>query len=234
MVEVSVVVVTKNSEKHIDKCLKSIFSQDKVDFEVVIIYENSEDNTLKILLSYHDNRMRIVQIPEGISIGMARQHGVMESYGDIIAWVDSDVELPHNLWLRNMLLPFNNYIIAGTTTLAMCHDSDPWYLKLQHRFEYGTEYIGIDDNYIVGTSHLLMRKKLITYVGGFDDVKTYEDIGLTKKIMKLGFFFKYMPEERCYHYYADSFLHFIKKKIKIYKLNIVRLIENILRVEDEQ
>lgn len=49
----SIVIPCFNSEKYLEKCLKSIYLFNKIkDFEIVIINDCSTDDTLKIILRY--------------------------------------------------------------------------------------------------------------------------------------------------------------------------------------
>src|SRR3972149_6482557 len=103
--KISVVVLTKNSEKHIDKCLKSIITQNYPDFEVIVVDAESKDQTLDIIYLRFINKIKLISVPSNTSIGKARQIGVDNSQGEIIAFIDSDVELPHKDWLINMIQP---------------------------------------------------------------------------------------------------------------------------------
>ena len=46
----SIITVVKNDEKNIQKTIKSIISQKKINYEYIVIDGNSEDNTLKKIL----------------------------------------------------------------------------------------------------------------------------------------------------------------------------------------
>jgi cellulose synthase/poly-beta-1,6-N-acetylglucosamine synthase-like glycosyltransferase len=46
---VSVIVPVRNKEKHIQKCLLSLLGQDYPNFEVIVIDDNSTDNTLRVI-----------------------------------------------------------------------------------------------------------------------------------------------------------------------------------------
>ena len=52
MPSVSIIIRTKNEERWIGTCLKEVFNQSYNDFEVIIIDNNSTDQTIKIAKSY--------------------------------------------------------------------------------------------------------------------------------------------------------------------------------------
>lgn len=226
--KISVIVLTKNSQKHLRQCIESILKQTYPDFEVIVVDAGSKDETISISEGYKNKTnlpFRIECVPPDTSIGKARQIGLEKSKGEILAFIDSDVELPHDNWLKNMSEPLQDETVAGVQTLAKCKDTDPAILKKVHSsFEYKNTVIDIDHYEMVGTSHLLIRKDLIKRVGGIRDICSSEDLDVTKKIMKLGYKFIYLPTEKCYHYHVDSYWHYIKKEIRNKKLAVRRLL----------
>lgn len=60
---VSIIMCSYNAEKFIDKTLESILNQTYVIFEFLILDNNSEDNTVKIIKSYQkkDNRIKLFE-----------------------------------------------------------------------------------------------------------------------------------------------------------------------------
>ena len=226
--KISVIILTKNSQKYIRLYIESILKQTYTDFEVIVVDAQSKDKTIAILEEYKNKTnlpFRIESVPSNTSIGKARQIGLEKSKGEILAYVDSDVELPHENWLKNMSEPLQDETVAGIQTLAKARDTDPPILKKIHSsFEYKNTVIDIDHYEIVGTSHLLIRKNLIERVGGIRDICSSEDLEVTKKIMQSGYKFIYLPTEKCYHYHVDNYWHYIKKEIRNKKLAIRRLL----------
>ena len=48
----SIITVTRNSEKHVEECIKSVLGQKYKNFEYIIIDGKSSDQTLKIIKKY--------------------------------------------------------------------------------------------------------------------------------------------------------------------------------------
>ncbi len=233
---ISVIIVTKNSERHLKQCLDSILMQEYKPLEIIVVDANSSDNTIKIIVKanleaeYERNiQFNVVEVPSNTTIGEARNVGYKNASGEILAYIDSDVELPHKYWLENMYKPFvvtkHNPIcglqeckIAGVQTLAKCRDTDPEILKKIHSsFEYKNTIIDKDHYEMIGTSHLLIRKNLVEEFGGFIDVSMGEDTELTNKIIQKGYSFVYLPDEKCYHYHVDNYWDYLKKSYRNYK-----------------
>lgn len=93
--KVSVCIPTYNAAKTIERCLESILNQTVKPSEILVVDGYSEDGTLKIIEKYPD--VKVLGFARGI--GKARKILADRATGDIIAWVDADVEVPPN-WLE--------------------------------------------------------------------------------------------------------------------------------------
>lgn len=96
MQEISVVVLTKNSEKLLEDCLKSIVKNKPS--EIIIIDGGSTDRTLEISKKYTNQIYHNVR-----GVGLGRQLGAEKVNKDLIAYVDSDVILPEDFFNRMLL-----------------------------------------------------------------------------------------------------------------------------------
>jgi glycosyltransferase involved in cell wall biosynthesis len=86
---VSVIVPTRNSERTLEACLRSIREQDYARLELVLVDNSSTDATARIAATYAD--LVLVAGPERSA---QRNAGIRASIGDYILWIDSDMILP--------------------------------------------------------------------------------------------------------------------------------------------
>ena len=96
---VSVVVPAYNHAAHLPATLESILAQDYPSFEIVVVDDGSTDNTpeaVKPLLARHSNLGYVRQKNQGV--GPARNRGIAETRGELIAVCDAD-----DLWLPDKL-----------------------------------------------------------------------------------------------------------------------------------
>lgn len=96
--KITVIIPVYNSEKNISRCLESIINQTYCNWEVVVVDDGSEDNSLKILQQYekNDNRIKVIsQKNEGA--GSARNKGLdnLKSEGYVV-FIDSDDYIESN------------------------------------------------------------------------------------------------------------------------------------------
>jgi len=86
---VSVVMPVYNAERFVGTAMQSVLVQSLSDFELLIVNDGSDDNSVKICQSLADRRTRILhQKNHGVS--SARNSGIAQARARIIAFLDSD------------------------------------------------------------------------------------------------------------------------------------------------
>ena len=88
---ISVIVPVYGTERYIARCLKSILVQTYKNIEIVVIDDGTKDNAAVIAerIAENDTRIRVVHKPNG-GLSSARNKGLDEAKGSLIAYVDSD------------------------------------------------------------------------------------------------------------------------------------------------
>lgn len=98
---VSVIMPTYNHARYIGEAIESVLRQTYQNFELIIIDNFSTDNTAEIVASYKDNRIKYLKFRNHGIIAASRNHGIKNSKGKYIAFLDSDdVWLPEKLDLQ--------------------------------------------------------------------------------------------------------------------------------------
>lgn len=90
--KISIIVPVFNASKYLKRCLDSILaSLGKTDGEVLVIDNNSTDNSLEILKSYHkkDSRVNVLQraTPGAAAV---KNYGAKKAKGEFIWFIDAD------------------------------------------------------------------------------------------------------------------------------------------------
>lgn len=95
----SVIIPVYNVEKYINRCLKSVISQNYDDLEIIVIDNGSTDRSGSICDSYSNEYANIsVYHIENHGVGSARNFGLSKARGEFIYFVDSDDYLVGNLF----------------------------------------------------------------------------------------------------------------------------------------
>lgn len=89
MVKVSVILTAFNEEKYIGKAIDSILKQTLTDFELIIVNDGSTDNTLNIINSFEDERIKLIS-HDNIGPGASRNKALNIAKGEYIMYLDGD------------------------------------------------------------------------------------------------------------------------------------------------
>ncbi|CAN5331668.1 hypothetical protein BH23BAC3_BH23BAC3_32640 [soil metagenome] len=98
MPKLTVLMPVYNAEKYLREALESILEQTFADFEFLIIDDYSTDNSIDIVNSYKDNRIRLVRNVQNMGISKTLNKGIELASSDLIARMDADdISLPERL-----------------------------------------------------------------------------------------------------------------------------------------
>lgn len=112
-IKVSIIINCHNSEKYLQKTLKSVLDQTFINFEVILWDNASIDNTKNIILSFNDQRFNYHYIKNKTSIGKARKLAVAKARGDYICFLDSDDVFENDKIKKQLLfMETNNYVLS--------------------------------------------------------------------------------------------------------------------------
>ena len=104
----SICIPAHNMEKYIEKSLLSIINQSFQNFEIIIVNDNSNDNTENILkiLQYEDNRIRIINHYQNLGVYCSRIDAALNAKGEFILFLDPD-DMILNPYLFEELFNYN-------------------------------------------------------------------------------------------------------------------------------
>ena len=101
---IAVIIPVYNSSQTLKKCLDAVFSNKFEKFEVIVISDNSEDNSINIAKNYN---CKIIELKQNKGPAFARNTGANSASGDILLFVDSDVIVKEDI-LMHVNKAFNN------------------------------------------------------------------------------------------------------------------------------
>ena len=198
------IILTKNSVKTIDKCLNSVFQQTLRPDEVVVVDGHSQDGTLEVVNKYP---VKLVSEP-GLGYGYARNIGLENATGDIVAFVDSDCLLEKN-YLTELIPPLDTTEIrvggVGGITYPLNKNiiSESLNVRLFGISADSDTKIREIDSLGGGTS--AYPKELLKKIGGFDvHVIGGEDFELNLRLRKAGYKLLVVPSAISYHLHPTT------------------------------
>lgn len=112
---VSVVVAARNEQHNIAGLLQALTAQDYADsqFEIIIVDDESDDDTAERVRSFPDFRVRLLQTTERHRVVSPKKHaiqtGIRAAKGDIILLTDADC-LPPPTWITGIVRLFSPHV----------------------------------------------------------------------------------------------------------------------------
>lgn len=212
---ISIIVPSHNSEKTIEKNIKSLLKQDyKGKYEIIVV-DKSTDRTPEIVSKFSKISKSVKLIKQkSKGISAARNLGVKKSKGEIVAFVDSDCIAPKN-WLKNLLKPFSDKTIVAVSGTYRVKNKESIIARFaQYEIEQRHKRMErFDEINFVGGFNCAYRKNIFLKFGGFDvNLVQSEDGELSYKVSKAGHKIKFNPSAYVYHYHPDSLPKFLRQK----------------------
>lgn len=145
----SICIPIYNMERYIKKALLSIIKQSFQNFEIVLVNDNSNDNTLNIINEFqsNDHRIHIINHEKKLGVYASRKHAILNSKGDYILLFDPD-DMYLNRDLFKELYNYNKKYNLDIIEFLVYHIKEgsdsliiPKYHKLSHDHNYEKQII---------------------------------------------------------------------------------------------
>lgn len=196
MTKISIVIPTYNEEGFIGRLLESISQQMVAPYEVIVVDSGSDDATAKEVAQFAD-KLPLVGICAARGVSKQRNAGALIANGDVILFLDSDVELQPN-FLCDAMQEFTerNLDLAGGHFYI-----DP---ELSTFDRFGAKVIDVyhasfqfSRNPMGSGFCLFVAKKWHKRIGGFnEDFQHSEDHDYVKRAVEHGAVFRLLKAVR--------------------------------------
>lgn len=167
---VSAILPTYNRAGLLGRALRSALSQTYEDFELLVVDDGSTDGTRDVVSGCADRRVRYLRQPRNAGVSAARNRGLREARGDLIAFLDSDDEwLPGKLAMqvrRFGELPERVGLLYGGV-LNEDGSGRRWSTVPGGRGHVYRDLLL--SNLIHGTSGVMIRRAVVAAIGFFDE-----------------------------------------------------------------
>jgi len=87
---ISIIIPVYNRSKTIQRAIDSVLSQTLDNFDLIIVDDCSTDNSMEIVDSYQDPRIRKFTLNKNSGAAAARNEGIKNSFSEFISFLDSD------------------------------------------------------------------------------------------------------------------------------------------------
>ncbi len=171
---ISIIITTKNEEKNIENCLKSISLQTYKNIEIIVVDNGSTDRTKEIAKQYTD-----LLYDKGPERSAQRNYGVNVSKGRYILYIDADMILSSELVFCCIKEIEKNKDTAGLYIPEIVLGKSFWcgVRRFERNFYDGTVIDAVR----------FIKKSSFTEVNGFDETMSGpEDWDFNRKLSRIG------------------------------------------------
>lgn len=211
-----------NSSSFIIKSINSALNQTYDNIEVIIVDDCSTDNTIEVIKSINDERIKLIKQDENKGAGIARKTGIKYSTGDYTMFLDSDdyIDNNHIQNLINVALEYNADIVASGIIAEENNKTIFTHIPKFNVYNNGINAINNLDSYTKKFLTTTIIKSTLWQKVTYSERRYIED---TQTYLKLLYFANkvIVINKATYHYIQrnDSLIHTTSKiKNSIYRL----------------
>ena len=211
--KVSIYIPAYNAEKTIKDCINSVINQSEKFDEIIVIDDNSIDNTLKILKEFKN--IKIIENKRNMGLGYNRNLGIKASSNSIVASIDADVVL-NTKWLEIMIKNMSRYentMFGGKMTEKLIENKfNAWRAKYYSQ-NWGDKNLE-NPPFLYGCNTIQPKSIWINLNGYNEELRTNgEDLDYSNKInLSKRFKIYYSAEALCEHLQNDD-LNTLAKRV---------------------
>jgi len=234
---VSVIIPVYNRENTIERAIESVLLQTYNNIEIIVVNDNSTDNTEKILLEKYGDKICYIKNNDNLKVSYSRNNGIKHSHGKYIAFLDSDDEwYPWHISESIAVLKKTGYSVCSSLWEEKCYDKkyilcNSEYYNSEHgetlEKELGIcvnqkiwkfpktlyEYILKTDFYCFHINTIVLKKEVIDDIGYFDEnLKSSEDMDFCYRIFKKYPLVTINKAHFCYYYGHDNLWAFADRE----------------------
>jgi glycosyltransferase involved in cell wall biosynthesis len=176
----SVIIAVRNGSNFLIEAVESALQQLNAADEVLIVWDDSDDDTALLAKEFGDPRVREIKGP-GRGVSGGRNAGLAAASGDFIIFLDHDDLLPlgrHAKMMQMMIDDPHVDAVFGRLRIRLDPGATPWQWILD-----------LDGRHVPGPNlgSGLFRGSFIRRVGGFDESLRFgEDVDYFLRLQEIG------------------------------------------------
>ena len=183
MIKVSIIIPYFRNFLFFKKTIKSVLGQSYQNYEIIIIYDDTEKKELHLLkkLIAKNTKIKLVINQNNIGAGLSRNKGIKIAKGKYLAFIDSD-----DLWNKNKLKKQINFMKKNKTDFSFSdyliinkNEKVLKKIKAPKKITFNNLSYACD----IGLSSVMIKSKLLK-INKFSKLKTKEDYLLWLKLSK--------------------------------------------------
>lgn len=199
--KISVIVAVYNTEKYVERCLNSLLNQTYQNLEIIVVEDDSTDNSKEVLKKYsHNDKVKLIYNKKNSGLSYSRNVGLENATGSYIGYIDSDDYVDLDYYEKLM-----QSIIDSKAEIAICdikvvdEDTNTEVISRCCNNDEFTVYNVVDNGLAASACNKLFKKELISKYK-FAEGKVNEDIAVVIPTIVNA---KMITYAKTYYYYVQ-------------------------------
>lgn len=186
--KLTVLLPAYNAAPYVGQAIESILAQTYTDFEFLIINDGSKDNTLSVIKSFKDERIRLID-RENKGLIDTLNEGIDLAQGEFIARMDADdIAMPHRFEREvNFLEQHPEYVLIGSEADIIDKEGNFLLRLFPVGYDHKEIEARIEEKCPFNHPSVMFRKQAVIDAGYYPKkALTFEDHLLWKKMLAVG------------------------------------------------
>lgn len=206
---ISVIIPVFNGERTLGSCLSSVFASHYKDFEVIVVDDQSSDNSRGVA---HLLPCRLLELPRNGGAAAARNAGAAVAHGSILFFLDADILVqPDSLDRIASTLAERPEIAAVFGSFQADTISQDFFSQYKNLVHHYTHQTSRPEATTFASGFGAVRAEVFKKLGGFDPSQRFlEDIELGYRMHRDGYrvlLDKHLQTTHCKRYTFVSLTH---------------------------
>ncbi|MEM6938602.1 MAG: glycosyltransferase [Pseudomonadota bacterium] len=212
---VSVVIVSRHRAALLRRCLLGVSQQLYAPFEIVVVADPAGLKAAQSLIFAQDLKLIAFDQP---NIAVARNLGIEQAAGDIIAFIDDDA-VPEPTWLKFLTAPAERPEVAAMGGFVRGRNGISWQWRghrldafgAPHPVEVGEGAFQVlwpknDGAIKTEGTNMAFRRALLVELGGFDPAFSYflDETDINMRLAAAGYATALVPKAEVHHGFAPN------------------------------
>jgi glycosyltransferase involved in cell wall biosynthesis len=170
--KVSIIVPTYNRAHLVTETINSILAQTFKDFELIVVDNESTDNTEEVIKSYTDGRIKYFRHQNNGLVAVNRNYGISKANGEYIAFCDDDdLWMPEKLERQVKLLDLNKelgLVYSDSYIMDENGNLERYTLLSSSKLFRGNVFDKLFQSDFIPMLTVMIRREALSKVGTFD------------------------------------------------------------------
>lgn len=186
---ISIIIPVYNGGDSFRRCLESIAKTSATPLETIVVADGDTDGSSELAEKYHN--VKVIRLPQSKGPATARNRGAKEAKGDILLFIDADVEIsPQTITQVSLVFQENPNIAALIGSYDETPGSQNFLSQYKNLFHHYTHQQGSEEATTFWGACGAIRREIFEKIGGFDESyrrPSVEDIELGYRLKKAGY-----------------------------------------------